>query len=88
MPSVPSAPPTQAVALQAAELKGQPQVTLLFKDGRPSQQVQNYALTRTTLYVLDGLRRRDIPLEELDLPGTEQANREAGIDFAVPAVAN
>lgn len=66
----------------------QPPVTLVFKDGRPSQQVQNYALTPTTLYVLDGARRREIPLGDLNLPLTEKTNREAGVDFVVPVVAD
>jgi hypothetical protein len=62
----------------------QPAITVLFKDGR-SQQIQNYALTKTTLYVFDGPRRREIPLDEIDLPQTEKTNRDAGLDFEVPA---
>jgi hypothetical protein len=69
-------------------LRDQPGVTLVFKDGRPPQQVRNYAVTRTTLYVLDGARRREIPLDDLDLPSTEKTNRDAGVDFDVPAVTN
>ena len=45
------------------------------------QQVQNYAVTRTTLYALDGARRREIPLDEIDLPQTEKTNRDAGARF-------
>ena len=41
-------------------------VTLVFKDGRPSEQIHNYLLTRTTLYVQDQ-HRRDIALDQLDL---------------------
>jgi hypothetical protein len=63
----------------------QPPITLLFKDGRPEQQVQNYAVTRTTLYVLDGARRHEIPLADLDLPQTERVNRDAGVEFTIPA---
>ena len=65
----------------AAE-KGTP-VTLIFKDGRPSEQIQNYVLTPNTLTVWDG-RRREIPVEQLDLAGTEKANRDAGVDFQPP----
>jgi hypothetical protein len=68
------------------EPQEQPAVTLVFKDGRPSQQIENYALTSTTLYVLDGPRRREIPLNDLNLPLTEKTNREAGVDFVVPVV--
>jgi hypothetical protein len=86
----PQAPPRSEYQPQVAaavpdQPPDQPEVTLLFKDGRPPQQVQNYAVTRSTLYVLDGGRRREIPLDELDLPQTEKANRDAGLDFEVPA---
>lgn len=59
--------------------------TIVFKDGRPSEQIHNYALTRTTLYVLDP-QRRDIPLAQLDLAATEKANRGLGIEFQIPRV--
>jgi hypothetical protein len=59
-------------------------VTLVFKDGRPSEQIHNYMLTRSTLYVQDG-RPRQIAVADLDLAATEKANRDAGVDFQVPA---
>jgi hypothetical protein len=59
-------------------------VTLIFKDGRPSEQIHNYMLSRTTLYVQDG-RRREIAVADLDLAATEKVNREAGVDFQLPA---
>jgi hypothetical protein len=62
-------------------------VTLVFKDGRPAEQVHNYLLTRTTLYVQDQ-NRRSIPVDQLDLAATEKTNRDAGIDFAVPKLPN
>ena len=58
-------------------------VTLVFKDGRPSQKIHNYALTRSTLYVTDG-RPREIPVAALDLAATEKTNREAGVSFRLP----
>jgi hypothetical protein len=57
--------------------------TIVFKDGRPAQQIHNYALTQTDLYVTDA-QRRDIPLDEIDVAATEKANRAAGIEFQVP----
>jgi len=57
--------------------------TIVFKDGRPSEQIHNYALTPTMLYVLDE-QRRDIPLAQVDLAATEKVNRNAGIEFQVP----
>ena len=76
---------TAEVPTPAAPLPDQPETTLVFKDGRAPQQVQSYAVTRTTLYVLDGARRREIPLSQIDLPATQQTNRDAGVDFNVPA---
>jgi len=66
----------------AAPLEPEDAVTIIYKDGR-SEQIHNYALTRTTLYVTDR-RRRDIPLEQIDVPATEKVNREAGVAFALP----
>jgi len=59
-------------------------VTLVFKDGRPNEQIHNYMLTRTTLYVSDH-RLREIPVDQLDLAATKKANQDAGIDFELPA---
>ena len=61
-------------------------VTLIFKDGRPAEQIQNYMLTRTTLYVQEQ-RIREIPVADLDLPATQIANKAVGIDFQLPGVA-
>jgi hypothetical protein len=58
-------------------------VTLVFKDGRPSEKIHNYALTRTTLYVTDA-HHYEIPVADLDLAATEKANREAGVSFQLP----
>jgi len=57
-------------------------VTIIFKDGN-SQQIHNYMLTRTTLYVQDE-HRREIPVEELDLPATQRVNRDVGVAFELP----
>jgi len=72
------------VSPQAPEpLAPEEAVTLVFKDGRPSQQIHNYMLTRTTLFVLDG-HRIEIPVDQLDLAATAKANRDAGVDFQLP----
>ena len=65
------------------ELPEEEAVTLIFKDGRPPEQIRNYALTRTALYV-PGRHMREIPLEQLDLPATERVNHDAGITFQLP----
>jgi hypothetical protein len=58
-------------------------VTLVFRDGRPPEQIHNYLLTRTTLYVLDQ-RHRVIPTDLLDLAATANVNHDAGINFQLP----
>jgi hypothetical protein len=58
-------------------------VTLIFKDGRPPQQIRNYAMTRTMLYVRDE-HHRDIPLDQLDFDATQRVNHAAGVDFQLP----
>jgi hypothetical protein len=84
MPDVPPPPPAPAEPLPRAA------VTLVFKDGH-SQQIHNYAMTKTTVYVLDDVasgRRPEIPIDRIDLLATEQANREAGVDFVLPVAVN
>jgi len=58
-------------------------VTVIFKDGRPSEQIHNYLLTATTLTVLDQ-KYREIPLNQINLSATEETNRADGVDFRVP----
>ena len=58
-------------------------VTLVFKDGRPQEQIYNYMLTRTKLYVQES-RLREIAVADLDLDATVRVNREAGVDFRLP----
>jgi hypothetical protein len=65
-------------------------ITLIFKDGH-SQQVHNYAVTKTTLYVLDDAasgRRPQIPIDQIDVAATVRANQASGVDFAVPSATN
>jgi hypothetical protein len=71
-----ASPPPSAPLVESA-------VTLIFKDGRPSEQVRNYILSRDTITVWDQ-HPREIPINQLDLAATEKANREAGIDFHLP----
>jgi len=63
-------------------------VILIYKDGRPPEEIQNYLATRTTLTVLDGGRRREIPLSDLNLPATISANHQIGVDFELPSAAH
>ena len=67
----------------APESEAENAVTLVFKDGRPSEEIHNYMLTRTTLYVQDE-HRREISVDEIDLTATQKANKDAGVEFRLP----
>ena len=58
-------------------------VTLVFKDGRPPEQIHNYLLTPNTLTVLDQ-HRHDIPVDQIDLNATASLNLQAGVVFSLP----
>ena len=77
-------PPMPAQAPASATQLPQEAVTLIFKDGRPPEQIRNYILTGSTLYV-GGRRPSQISVDELDLPETARVNRDAGVDFQMPA---
>lgn len=79
-------PPIAAPLAPEASPAGEQAVTLIFKDGRPTEQIHNFLLTRTTLFVGDQYRRA-IPTDELDLVATAKANQDAGIDFQLPNAA-
>jgi hypothetical protein len=67
----------------AAEPEPEDAVTLVFKDGRPREQIYNYMLTRTMLFVQEK-RLREIAVADLDLDATAKVNHEAGVDFRLP----
>lgn len=83
-----NAPPAFRPAYQGggvdAPINPQPATRLIFKDGRPPVEVHNYALTANTLYANDGDSRQEIPLSLLNVQATVEANRAAGVDFALP----
>ena len=82
-PDQPAAPSQPAAVWERPSPVPEEAVTLIFKDGRPPEQIHNYLLTRTTLFVGDE-KRRAIPTDDLDLVATAKANREAGVDFRLP----
>jgi hypothetical protein len=78
--------PYQAEVAANVAPGAEPALTIVYKDGR-SQQVHNYALTQTTLLLLDDAssgRTQQVSLQEIDLSATERANRAAGVDFRLP----
>jgi hypothetical protein len=79
----PPYPPPSDLAYPSPVPQSEEAVTLVFKDSRPSEQIHNYILTRTTLYVRDQ-HPRDIPTDQLDLASTAKVNQAAGVDFQLP----
>jgi hypothetical protein len=77
VPSVASDTPEQVVAAQ-------PATVLIFKNGQQSE-VLNYAIVGDTLFDFTDGRSHKIPLADLDLPATQKANDDRGVDFRVPA---
>ena len=75
--------PVSDPAESPAEAPGVDAVTIVFRDGRPRQQIRNYILTRKTLFIGDD-DQPSIPVEQLDLTATIKANEEAGVIFQVP----
>jgi hypothetical protein len=55
---------------------------LVFRDGH-RQEIANYAIMGSTVFVLSGPRAR-IPIAELDVPATVRVNADKGIEFNVP----
>ncbi len=56
--------------------------TVIFKDGKRID-VLNFAIVGDTLYELSPEHRK-IPLADIDVPATQKANDDRGVDFHVP----
>ena len=56
---------------------------IVFRDGHRTE-VRNYAIIGSTLWVYSEDDSKKIPLEEIDLPATRNANTERGITFQLP----
>ncbi|HEY0565846.1 MAG TPA: hypothetical protein VGC88_09690 [Terriglobales bacterium] len=70
-------------AAMANSLQQPPATTLVFKDHH-EEPVQNYAIVGQTLWVFSERTSRKIPLSDLDVTATQQANSARGIQFNVP----
>ncbi len=61
-----------------------PPTVLIYRDGHQAE-VHNYAVVGQVLWIFSEERARKVPLADLDLDATRQANEERGVDFAVQA---
>lgn len=61
-----------------------PPTVLIFRDGHQAE-IHNYAVVGQTLWIFSEERARKVPLADLDLDATRQANEARGVEFAVQA---
>lgn len=59
-------------------------LTLIFKDGRAPEKMQNYIMNAKALTDMDPQHFKRIPLDQIDVAATEEFNRARGVDFEVP----
>jgi hypothetical protein len=60
-----------------------PTTILVFRDGRRSE-IQNYAIVGRTLWVFTERRALKMPVTDLDLDATKNANDDRGVEFRLP----
>jgi len=60
---------------------------LVYRDGH-TENVENYAIVGSTVWIFNEMRAKKIALSELDLPATKRDNEDRGIDFPVPSSAH
>jgi len=75
------APRNESISAETAA----PATVLVFHD-QHQQEVQNYAIVGETLWAFAPQRTQKIPLSELDIPATQKANDDRGVEFRVPVV--
>jgi len=73
-----SAPPHQPERTEISS-----PTVLVFRD-RHREEIQNYAIVGETLWTFAPQKTQKIPLDDLDIPATQKANDERGVDFHVP----
>jgi hypothetical protein len=66
-----------------ASLQSEP-TELVFRDGH-NEEVDNYAIVGSTLWVFNEQQARKIQIAELDIPATRKANDDKGVDFMLPS---
>ena len=57
---------------------------LVFRDGH-KQSVQNYVVAGDTIWIITEQSAKKVPLSELDIAATQQANSVNGVEFRVPS---
>jgi hypothetical protein len=60
-----------------------PPTELVFRD-KHTEEVQNYAIVGQTFWILNAEKAKKIPIAQLDIPATQKANEDRGVDFQLP----
>ncbi len=84
--SAPDASAAQSESASGQPAQPQEPTVLVFRDGH-HMEIQNYAIVDDFLYDFTPGHGRKVPLSQLDLPATEKANADRGLDFTLPASA-
>lgn len=82
--STPTDTPRPIPATRPRQEPPAPPTVLIFRDGHPAE-VHNYAVVGQVLWIFSEERARKVPLADLDLDATRNANEERGVEFAVQA---
>ena len=69
----------------APEAQSDPKTVLIYRD-QHQREVQNYAIVDDVIYVFTSQRTEKVPLAILDIPATQKANEDRGVDFHLPGV--
>ncbi len=77
-----SAEPSQSTGETVA---AQPSTVLIFKDGH-QLDIENYAIVGETLFDFANGFTHKIQLADLDLPATQKANDDRGVEFHAPSL--
>ena len=80
----PADTPRPAPATRPRQEPPAPPTELIFRDGHQTD-IHNYAVVGQTLWIFSEERARKVPLADLDLDATRQANEARGVEFAVQA---
>lgn len=78
-----SEPAPQPATTPTAPNREMPATVLIYRDGRRTE-VHNYAIVGQTLWTFNERVANKVPLSDLDVAATKQANAERGMDFIVP----
>ncbi len=80
-----SPPPPPAPPQSTPLPKPQPMsaATVVFRDGH-TEEVENYAVVGQTLWIFNEQRAHKVPLAQINVEATDQANQQRGIDLHLP----